>query len=105
MSDSDDMGDEEKAAQVRLDELCKENDIPRFLISAKKAPWKKLVMSMCGISENKTPKKRGAKPREQEQIDAFLQSMMCFLLWKMPIKTISNTKANALANLSKAPKA
>ncbi|MBN8520650.1 MAG: hypothetical protein J0L77_01970 [Alphaproteobacteria bacterium] len=79
MSDSDNMSDEKKSAQVLLDKLCEENRIPRFLITAKKAPWKKLVLSMCGINQNKTPKTRGPKPREQEQIDDFLQSMMCFL--------------------------
>ena len=34
---------------------------------------------MCGINESKASKKRGPKPREQEQIDDFLQSMMSFM--------------------------
>jgi hypothetical protein len=57
MSDSDELSEEEKSAQFLLDKLCKENGIPRFLITAKKAPWKKLVLSMCGINQNITPKK------------------------------------------------
>lgn len=80
MSVFDNMSPEEiKAAQGLLNKLCKENDVPRFPITAKKAPWKRLVLSMCGINENKPQKQRGPKPREQEQIDDFLQSMMCFL--------------------------
>lgn len=61
MSAFNDMTKEKKAAQVLLNKLCKENDVRPFSITAKKAPWKKLVLAMCGINENKAPKKRGPK--------------------------------------------
>jgi hypothetical protein len=106
MSDSDELSEEEKSAQFLLDKLCKENGIPRFLITAKKAPWKKLVLSMCGINQNITPKKRGPKPREQEQIDDFLQSMMCFLDFgsiydNLPQPTMEDAYAHYLKHQSK----
>lgn len=79
MSVFDEMTKEEiQAAQVLLNKLCKENDIHPFSIIAKKAPWKKLVLSMCGINEDKAAKRRGPKPRQQEQIDDFLNFIMTF---------------------------
>lgn len=78
MLNTNDLTPKQKAAQAMLNKLCEENDIPCFAITSKKAPWKKLVLAMCGIHENKVSKKRGPEPRKKEDIEDFLNFIMTF---------------------------
>lgn len=70
MSDSDDMSDEEKAAQVRLDKLCKEHNVEKFSIrdDVGLVCWRNLIQAMCGMDINRR-EKPGRKGNSDELVD------------------------------------
>ncbi|QQG36635.1 MAG: hypothetical protein HYS17_02345 [Micavibrio aeruginosavorus] len=64
------MSDEEKAAQVRLDKLCKEHSVEKFSIrdDVGLVCWRNLIQAMCGMDINRR-EKPGRKGNSDDLVD------------------------------------